>query len=187
MEQKSIYIIAPPEASELLYHIFVRAGYTVLGISHEGRPAIEDVRLYCPDVVIVSSHLGDMSGLSVAAALEGFGILILSSPQDKESIAAANKQVVVVDYCADKRMLLQTVEVMCRMQDRIQTLQNRVKDLTRKLEETKLITKAKVQLMEKMQITEGQAHRMIQKTSMDKGINMAELSRVLIRRFEKIQ
>ena len=38
-----------------------------------------------------------------------------------------------------------------------------------------------------MQITEGQAHRMIQKTSMDKGINMAELSRVLIRRFEKIQ
>ena len=38
MEQKSIYIIAPPEASELLYHIFVQAGYTVLGISHEGRP-----------------------------------------------------------------------------------------------------------------------------------------------------
>ncbi len=187
MKDKSVFIIAPPEAGEVLYQIFTQAGYAVLGVCHEGRTGIEDVRLLCPNVVILSSHLGDMSGLAVASALEGFAILMMASPRDKESIAAANDQLIVVDYCADRGMLLQAVEVMCRMRDTIERLQKRVKELTRSLEETKVIARAKGQLMEKMQISEGQAHRMIQKTSMDKGVNMAELSKTIISRFEKIQ
>lgn len=187
MKEKTVFIIAPPESGEMLYRIFRRAGYKVLGVSQEGRTGVEEVRLLHPSLVIVSSNLGDMSGLKVASLLEDFAVMILSSPQDKNSIADANSRIVVVDYCADRGMLLQAAEVMCRMQETIEVLQEKLRELSRTFEENKLIIQAKGQLMERMHISEDKAHRMLQKTSMEKGVNMAELSERIIQRFGKIQ
>lgn len=187
MKEKTVFIIAPPEAGETLYRILKQGGYDVLGVSQEGRAGVEEARLLGPSLVIVSSHLGDMSGLKVASLLKDFAVMVLSSPQDKESIASANPRIVVVDYCADRGMLLQAAEVMCRMQETIEVLQDKLRELSHKVEEMKLITQAKGQLMERMHISEDTAHRMLQKTSMDQGVNMADLSERIISRFGKIQ
>ena len=75
--------------------------------------------------------------------------------------------------------LLSTLDMMVQAQQRIRRkLRSRPKE--RSKEEQDLINEAKALLMERNNMTESEAHRYIQKCSMDSGTNLVETSQMII-------
>ena len=60
------------------------------------------------------------------------------------------------------------------------TLRKRVVELEQKIEDSKLISRAKAVLMKKYRLDEQRAHRYLQKTAMDTRITLALLARQIL-------
>ena len=75
--------------------------------------------------------------------------------------------------------LLSTLDMMLQAQQRIRRkLRSRPRE--RSKEEQDLINEAKALLMERNNMTESEAHRYIQKCSMDSGTNLVETAQMII-------
>jgi response regulator NasT len=75
--------------------------------------------------------------------------------------------------------LLGTLEMMVQSQQRIRRKQ-RAMPKERSEEEKNLIAEAKALLMERNHMTESEAHRYMQKCSMDSGTNLVETAQMVI-------
>ena len=74
---------------------------------------------------------------------------------------------------------MDTLEMMVQSQARIRRKQ-RLRPKERNMEEQNLIMRAKELLMERNNMTESEAHRYIQKCSMDSGTNLVETAQMVI-------
>lgn len=109
-------------------------------------------------VLILAS--GEALG-SMARACIGAGILT-ASPENME---AALRQLLAV--CA-----------------RLRTLRLRDNTLRRQLDDTRLVNRAKLLLIDHLKMSEGDAHRYIEKTAMDTGVKRREVAESIIRTYE---
>ncbi|WP_368272681.1 ANTAR domain-containing response regulator, partial [Enterocloster lavalensis] len=75
--------------------------------------------------------------------------------------------------------LVDTLEMMVQSQARIRRKQ-RLRPKERNMEEQNLIMRAKELLMERNNMSESEAHRYIQKCSMDSGTNLVETAQMVI-------
>lgn len=77
--------------------------------------------------------------------------------------------------------LPQLLAVCTRM--RILRLQNYT--LRRKLDDTRLVSRAKLLLMSRLKMSEAEAHRYIEKTAMDSGAKLRDIAESIIRTYEE--
>jgi DNA-binding NarL/FixJ family response regulator len=74
-----------------------RAGLVVVGVSTSGEGAIEDVRVYAPDVALVDLRMPGLSGADVARAVRArypaTRVVVLSASDDDEIAAGATSYV----------------------------------------------------------------------------------------------
>lgn len=77
--------------------------------------------------------------------------------------------------------LPQLLAVCTRM--RILRLQNH--SLRRKLDDTRLVSRAKLLLMTRLKMSETEAHRYIEKTAMDSGAKLRDIAESIIRTYEE--
>ena len=75
----------------------------------------------------------------------------------------------------------QLLSVSCRLR----SLRIREHSLQRKLSDTKLVNRAKLLLVTRLQMTEAEAHRYIEKTAMDNGESRRDVALRLIRTYEE--
>ena len=68
---------------------------------------------------------------------------------------------------------------------RLRAIHLREHSLQRRLDDTRFVNRAKLLLMERLQMTEGQAHRYIEKTAMDSGICRRDVAVSIIRTYEQ--
>ena len=67
---------------------------------------------------------------------------------------------------------------------RLERMRRRASSLERRLDETRIIDRAKLLLMGRLNMTEAQAHRYIEKTAMDTGSRKREIAERIIRTYE---
>jgi response regulator NasT len=79
-----------------------------------------------------------------------------------------------------RAVLLNSVELLIRSSIRIQKLETELNEMRADLDTRKLIDKAKALLMEKSGLTEQEAYRRIQKQSMDTGVPMKQVSKIIV-------
>lgn len=85
---------------------------------------------------------------------------------------------VVKPFAPEK--LLPALEVAISRFDQINTLKDEVTDMKARFEARKRVDRAKGLLMENMGLTESEAFRWIQKTSMDRRLTMQEVADAVI-------
>ena len=68
---------------------------------------------------------------------------------------------------------------------RLRALRTRTDTLERKLDDTKLVARAKLLLMTRLNMSETQAHRYIEKTAMDSGSKKRDIAERIIRTYEE--
>ena len=156
-------------------------GFDVIGICSSGSETMRKAREMQPSLVIVSYKLNDMMGSDLANNLGTFcGVILLATEGQKEWLNTLDDDVVVMTYPINKAAFVQAIDIMVRMQCRIGSLTRRIHELTHSIEDKQLIDRAKRHLMQIHDIQEYEAHRQLQKLSMDSGQRMADVARIIL-------
>ncbi|MDR2381878.1 MAG: response regulator [Bifidobacteriaceae bacterium] len=165
--------------------ILREAGFDVVGEASNGEEAVELAEELRPDVVVMDIKMPKMDGLTAA---EKIGkdrlapVVMLTAFSQKELVerardAGAMAFVVKPFTGAD---LLPAIELAIARHDEILGLEDEVADIEDRLETRKRVERAKGLLMAKMNLTEPEAFRWIQKTSMNRRLTMREVADAVI-------
>lgn len=100
----------------------------------------------------------------VSYRVEGYGIISVPNPFDQFTFYAMIKAAIAVQY-------------------KVQVLSSQTTKLKVKMEEIKLVNRAKMLLMQNLSMTEQEAHRFIEKDAMDRSMKRTAVADEIIKRY----
>lgn len=160
-------------------------GIEVIGEAANGEEAIALATELKPDVVVMDVKMPVMDGITAADQLISqriCGVVMLTAYSQKELVDQAREAgaMAYVIKPFEPYELLPAVEIaISRTQER-QSLEKELETLTDQFETRKLVDRAKGLLQSKMGLSEPEAFRWIQKTSMDRRLTMREVAEAVI-------
>ena len=165
--------------------MLTEAGFTVLGEAADGEEAVrlaEDLR---PDVVVMDIKMPVLDGISAAERIVSARVapvVLLTAFSQRELIERAGDvgamAYVVKPFTAAD--IVPAVEIALSRHAQIVGLEAEIADLSERFETRKLVDRAKGLLQTAYGLTEPEAFRWIQKTSMDKRLTMREVATAVI-------
>jgi len=161
------------------------AGFEVVGEAGDGEAAVRLAEELRPDLVVMDVKMPVLDGISAAERIGKQSIapvILLTAFSQKELVDRARDAgamaYVVKPFTADD--LLPAVEIAISRYDQIRALESEIADMTERFETRKRVDRAKGVLMNKMGLSEPEAFRWIQKTSMDRRLTMREVADAVI-------
>ncbi len=140
-------------------------------------------------LVIINTPLTDDFGTRLAVNLVRFettGILLLvkSNLYDQILYKTEPYGIVTLSKPVDKHTALQTINALVSMRNRMQAFEVKVESLESKMEEIKIVNRAKLILVEQLKMSESEAHRFIEKSAMDRCVKRKEIAENIIKTYE---
>lgn len=161
------------------------AGYTVVAEGASGDEAVELAAEHNPDLIVMDVKMPGMDGLTAAERIlaeQQVAIVMLTAFSQKELVERARDAgamaYVVKPFTPEH--LIPAVEIALSRSREIASLENEVSSLAEKFETRKRVDQAKGLLQEKMGLSEPEAFRWIQKTSMDRRLTMREVADAVV-------
>ena len=160
-------------------------GYEVVGEAGDGEAAVALVEEHRPDLAILDVKMPVLDGISAAeriAAARLAPVLILTAFSQRELVERA-REAGAMAYLVKpfgKSDLVPAIEMAVSRYTEITSLEAEVADLSERLATRKLVERAKGILQTTFQMTEPEAFRWIQKTSMDKRVTMRQVAELVI-------
>jgi AmiR/NasT family two-component response regulator len=152
-------------------------GYDVVGEATDGEQAVRLAQELKPDLVILDVKMPVLDGISAAEQIVAERIapvVMLTAFSQRELVERAvdaGAMAYLVKPFA-KSDLLPTIEVAVSRHAQLAALEREVADLADRLDTRKLVDRAKSQLQTERNMSEPDAFRWIQKTSMDRRTSM---------------
>ena len=161
-------------------------GYDVVGEASDGESAIRLAEELRPDLVVMDIKMPILDGISAAERIARARIapvVLLTAFSQKELVerardAGAMAYVVKPFTSAD---LVPALEIALSRHAEISSLESEISDLTERFETRKLVERAKSLLQTSMGLSEPEAFRWIQKTSMDRRLTMREVAETVLK------
>ena len=168
-----------------IVEILTGEGYDVVGEADNGEKAVQLAKELKPDLVLMDVKMPLMDGITAAEQIVKARIapvVLLTAFSQKELVerareAGAMAYVVKPFTPAD---LIPAIEIALSRHEEIKALEEEVTDLKEQFATRKLVERAKSLLTTKMGLTEPEAFRWIQKTSMDRRLSMREVAETII-------
>lgn len=161
------------------------AGYDVVGEAGDGEEAVRLAEEHRPDLVVMDVKMPVLDGISAAERIARARIapvVLLTAFSQRELVERARDAgamaYVVKPFTASD--LLPALEIAVSRHQEIRALEAEVADLTDRFETRKLVDRAKGILQSTAGLSEPEAFRWIQKTSMDKRMTMRQVSEAII-------
>jgi response regulator NasT len=173
-----------------LVEMLTEAGYNVVGQAGDGEAAIELTEREKPDLVVMDVKMPKLDGISAAERIAKQRIApvviltafsqrdLVERARDAGAMAYLTKPFTIED-------LMPAIELAVSRFLEIKQLDAEITDLQEQLKARKLIEKAKGLLMTKLQISEPEAFKWMQKTAMDKRRSMTDVAQLVMDEFEK--
>src|SRR5579863_5017681 len=162
-------------------------GYSVVAEAADGQAALEKVTELRPDLAIFDVKMPVLDGLSAAeqiAAERLAPVVILTAFSQRELVDRA-RDAGAMAYLVKpftKADLVPAIEMAVSRFQEIKALETEVGSLRDRLEVRKLLDRAKGLLQAEHGLSEPEAFRWIQKTSMDRRISMREVAHAVLDR-----
>lgn len=175
----SIIIVFPKiEDGKSIRNLLVRHGYDVAGVCTRGSQVLNNIDMMSSGIVISGYKFSDMNYLELKTSLpDGFDMLLLASP--RVCGECEDQDIICVTMPLKVQDLVSTMEMMCMNQTR-RRKRMRSRPKQRSEEEKQILWKAKEILMERNHMSEEEAHRYIQKCSMDSGTSLTETAQMVL-------
>jgi two-component system, response regulator PdtaR len=160
-------------------------GYVVAGEAGDGRTAVELADSLKPDLVILDIKMPVLDGISAAeqiAAKRTTPVVILTAFSQRDLVERA-RDAGAMAYLVKpftKADLVPAIEMAMSRFTEIRALETEVGGLQQRLEVRKLLDRAKGLLQAQYGLTEPEAFRWIQKTSMDRRMTMRRVAEAVL-------
>ena len=138
------------------------------------------------DLVIVNSPLPDDFGkkLAVDVVAESGGVslrLVKSDMYDEIASSMIPRGVMVAKRPLEDSVIDQLLNIMCSVCERLKGIRKKTMSLEDKMEEIRLVNRAKWALIKSCHMTEEDAHRFIQKQAMDLCLSKKETAENILK------
>jgi response regulator NasT len=168
-----------------LAEMLAEEGYDVVGEAGDGEAAVALAEQHRPDLVVLDVKMPKLDGISAAQRISDQRIapvVILTAFSQRDLVERASKAGAMAYLVKPftKNDLVPSVEMALSRFAELQMLEAEVADLTERLETRKLVDRAKGVLQERLELSEPEAFRWIQKTAMDLRLSMRQVAEGVI-------
>ena len=160
-------------------------GFNVIAETDNGKKAVE----LAEDLVLMDVNMPIMDGIEAAGQISEqqlAPVVLLTAFSQKELVDRATEAgamaYVVKPFTPND--LIPAIEVAISRYEQIRALQDEVTSIKEQFETRKLVDRAKSLLMTKMGLSEPEAFRWIQKTSMDRRLSMREVAETIVKQVQ---
>jgi len=175
----SIIVVFPKiEDGRNIKSLLVRNGFSVVAVCTSGAQALNYTDSLSGGIIVCGYKFADMIYSNLHECLPpNFEMLLVASQHVLSE--CSNQNIVCISMPIKANDLVNTVEMMVQTMAR-KRRKEKLKPKERNEEEKELIKRAKLLLMERNNLSEEEAHRYIQKCSMDSATNMVETAQMVL-------
>jgi response regulator NasT len=186
----SVLIVSSHEKGKDFLSEFLRAHdfseITAVKSSSEARRLLNQKEF---ELVVINAPLRDESGEQLSLMVTdittaGVILIVKSEIADDVSAKVEDYGVFVLPKPLNRQMFFQALKMMAASRRRLLGLQQENKQLMKKIEDIRLVDRAKCALIQYLNLTEPQAHRFIEKQAMDRRISKREVAEGILNTYE---
>lgn len=143
------------------------------------------------DLILINAPLRDEFGHELAlnvtqSSTAGVILLVKSEMSDQVSEKVEDFGVVVVPKPISRQLFFQSLKIVSAARRRLMGLRSENIRLQHKMEDLRLVDRAKCVLIQYLNLTEPQAHRYIEKHAMDMRVPKREIAEKILMTYESI-
>ena len=164
-------------------NILVKFGLEVSAVCQTGAKVLQYAEMWSDGIVVCAHQMQDMHYTQMREYLPDSFEILLIAPADKwvdgipDGVVGLPMPLKIYD-------LVSTIEMIQQMQYR-RRRKKRETGKTRSDKDRQIINQAKALLIERNHMTEEEAHKYVQKTSMESGTDMVETARMILTVMDK--
>ena len=168
-----------------LKEMLEEAGYAVVGEAGDGETAVRLAAELSPDLVVLDVKMPVLDGISAAERITAeqlAPVLMLTAFSQRDLVERA-RDAGAMAYLVkpfQKADLVPAIEIAVARYEQMAALSREVADLSDRLETRKLVDRAKAVLQNRHGLSEADAFRWIQKTSMDRRLSMRQVAETIL-------
>lgn len=141
------------------------------------------------ELIVINAPLPDENGVGFALdAAEREGTLVIFTAPEELYLnmqeTAADLGILMLPKPLPKGRMDKAIRFLIAVQNKMEGLRRKARFAEEKLEENRIVSRAKLLLMERRGMTEDEAHRLIGKEAMDQGISRGSAARQLLEELE---
>ncbi len=183
-----LIVCSKPELIKELRTLMLQQGYSAAEYSLSANEARRKMDFFEPELILINAPLQDELGIDLVldiADKTDAGIIILAKHEHLDEMQYKLEKVgaLILPKPINKTTLLQTARFAAQSRKSLRGLKHQNDDLEKRINDRKVIEKAKWILVDKMNMTEPQAHRYIQKRAMDTRISQIKVAEEIISSF----
>ncbi|MFC7402465.1 ANTAR domain-containing response regulator [Citricoccus sp. GCM10030269] len=168
-----------------IVEILTAQGYDVVGEADNGQKALDVATELRPDVVLMDVKMPIMDGITAAEHLaEGkiAPVVLLTAFSQRELVERAREAgaMAYVVKPFNENDLVPAIELAVARFEELRVLEAEISDLSEQFATRKLVDRAKSLLTSTLNLSEPEAFRWIQKTSMDRRLSMREVAQTVV-------
>ena len=168
-----------------IVEILAAEGYRVVGEAENGLRAVELAQEHRPDLILMDVKMPVLDGISAAEqiAREKIAPVVLLTAFSQRELVERARDAGAMAYVVkpfSEKDLVPAIELAVARFDELRALEAEVSDLAEQFATRKLVERAKSLLTSTMDMTEPEAFRWIQKSSMDRRLTMREVAQTVI-------
>lgn len=164
-------------------NILVKSGLEVSAVCQTGAKVLQYAEMWSDGIVVCAHQMQDMHYTQMREYLPDSFEILLIAPADKwvdgipDGVVGLPMPLKIYD-------LVSTIEMIQQMQYR-RRRKKRETGKTRSDKDRQIINQAKALLIERNHMNEEEAHKYVQKTSMESGTDMVETARMILTVMDK--
>ncbi len=140
------------------------------------------------DVVIVNTPLSDETGIDLAIDISerySCGVVLSVAGEVAEDVAdhVTDHGIIVIPKPVTRISVSRSVRLLCALQDKMAKTQKKIHTLEEKMDEIRIVNRAKWILIENEMLSEKEAHQKIGKEAMNRCISKRLVAEEIIERF----
>lgn len=189
-ELKRVLVVSGSEkGNQALCQFFPTADFSTIITTNNASDARRKIAEEEFNLVIVNTPLNDEFGTDFATQIaeNGYvGVVLLARSDIYDNLVYKLERygVLVVSKPTTKSSVMQAVNLLNAVQSLLNNAKRKVSNLQRKIDEIQLVNRAKLLLMEKLDKSESEAHRFIEKQAMDMRKTRTEVAREIIETYD---
>lgn len=142
------------------------------------------------DIVIINTPLTDDFGIQLALDLSEENtttcvlLFVKTELYEQVSYKVEDYGILTLARPNNRQTILQAIHLMVATRAKLRALEQKATTLKSKMEEIRLVNRAKLLLMQRLRMSESEAHRYIEKAAMDACVKRREIAKSIIRTYE---